>query len=88
MSEAYQAILQDLIDDIDNAGAVLIAFDDCSDRHGLRCGMKEFSTIVAKSTGRAKRRLAEIEAARASRICGVCAAKGDANHLGYCSESW
>lgn len=30
----------------------------------------------------------EAEAAAATRICGVCGARGEADHLGYCSQSW
>lgn len=90
MTETHEAILQDLIDEIDNAGACLAAFTDCNRRtaHFRDCGFAEFNKAVASASRRAKTRLAALEAQRASRTCAVCGVQGDADHLGHCSESW
>ena len=55
--ETARGILDDLIMEIDNAGAVLISEPDCSQKRGLVCGFRGFNAAVANAVRRAKMRL-------------------------------
>ena len=55
--ETARDILDDLIDEIDNAGAVLASTVDCTTQRGNVCGFRDFNIGVALAVRRAKQML-------------------------------